>query len=198
MHKSTFTLFALACITAAALAQTPAPAPETPAAEPGPGAGRGRPPRMGRAAGGAREFGSERMIGSLLANPQFADQLQLTEAQREAIRKVGEAQRATVAELQKTLADNARKQADLMLTEPLDEAALMALVEETGAARTALAKAGLTTMIEMRKVLTPEQRLRLGTLAGEMRARWDRSAAGRGDGMSRERNRKPAADAEKP
>lgn len=181
MKKTVVSLLSLTALSLAVLAQAPSPAP-APEAENAPppqprermqrGPGGDRQQRAGRMGGMEnREMGMERMLGAMVMNPEFSKKLNITADQQAALKKLMENQRAKLTELQTVVANAAKKQAELMLAEPLDEAALMAVVEETGTARTALAKASITMLIETRKVLTEEQRKQLRELVTQMRTR---------------------------
>ena len=206
MKKTFVTRLALTAFAVGALAQAPSPAPEgvnPPQPPPGERAPRGlggdRPQRGSRPDGRGmenREFGTDRMLGALAMNPEFGKRLALTPDQQEQLKKLAESQRAIVMKLQAAVTNAAQKQAALMLAEPLDEAALMAAVEETGVARTALAKASITALIEARKVLTEEQRKQLGEMAVRMRARRAEQAGKAHDRMRDRMREKPAAGAD--
>ena len=104
-----------------------------------------------------REMDQNAMLGKALRHPRVAEKLGLTQAQRRAIDErlasLEEAQIALRSELEKA----ALKQARLMMAEKLDEAALMAVVEETGRIHTEMAKLRIQHLLFMRQTLTPDQ-----------------------------------------
>ena len=211
MKKTVAILLSTAALAIGALAQTPSPAPAPEpqnAPQPPPRERMQRTPggdreqRGGRPGGMVgmgmenREFGIERMLGAIAMNPEFGKRLNITPEQQASLKKLMESQRAKLMELQAAVTNAANKQTDLMLADPLDEAALMAVVEETGAARTALAKTSIMAVIELRKVLTDEQRKQLRDMVTQMRTRRaDQSGQDRGPRMRERMGEKPAAGA---
>ncbi len=204
MKKTVVILFSTAALAIGALAQTPSPAPEAqPAPQPqprervqrAPGGGREmRGVRPGGMAMESREFGIDRLFSAIAMSPGFGKRLNITPEQRAELQKLMESQRAKLVELQAAVTNAANKQTDLMLADPLDEAALMAVVEETGAARTALAKASIMAVIELRKVLTDEQRRQLREMVTQMRVRRpDQPGQERGQRMRDRMREKPEA-----
>ncbi len=97
------------------------------------------------------------MMGQALRNPRMAEKLGLSEEQQQAIEgQLAELQKAHNS-LRAGMEQAGLQQARLMMAEELDEAALMAAVEETGRIRTELAKLRIRHLLFMRKTLTPEQ-----------------------------------------
>jgi len=179
MKKSFATVLSLTVLTLGAFAQAPSPAP-APDAPPKP-ENRERMQQRGpggqRVAGGGmggmegREMGMERIMGALAQNPELAKKLNLTPDQQDMIKKMALEQRIKMVDQQAAMQKTALKQADLLMADPLDEAALMTAVEETSKARTAMAKAQIQNLIEIRKVLTEEQRKQLREMMTQMRQR---------------------------
>jgi Spy/CpxP family protein refolding chaperone len=148
--------------------------------------GKDRPAREER---GNRERGGEKRggqapIGRILNHPEMAKKLGITDAQREAIK----AQMATMQEahiaLKAQMEKAALKQARLMTETTLDEAALMAAVEETGDIRTEMARLRIKHLLFMRSTLTPEQTEKLQE---GMRKRMESQRERRGDDRERRR-----------
>ncbi len=97
------------------------------------------------------------MMGQALRHPKVAEKLGLSEEQREAIDQELKALQKRQIELRAEMEEAALEQARLMSATELDEAALMAAVEETGRIHTKMAKLRIKHLLFMRKTLTPEQ-----------------------------------------
>lgn len=126
-------------------------------AQPRDGAGRLGPPGAG--------FGPGPAFG-LLHGP-LADQLELSDGQRERIRAILENQNETAApwhESMKTLGAELEEAID---TEPLDEEAVRAIARRLADVRVELTVARARTAQEVRSVLTPDQRETLGELRAQ-------------------------------
>lgn len=120
----------------------------------------------------------------VLANPQMCEKLGITEDQKAKLKAAVSGSGAD-RDLQKKIRQGMEKQMQLMSAETIDEAAVMAVIDEVFEARKAAAKDQAKRMIAARAVLTPEQ---LSTLKAEMNIkgpRRQRSAKGA----------KPAAEA---
>lgn len=120
----------------------------------------------------------------VLANPQVCEKLGITEDQKAKLKAAVSGSGAD-RDLQKKIRQGMEKQMQLMSAETIDEAAVMAVIDEVFEARKAAAKDQAKRMIAARAVLTPEQ---LSTLKAEMNIkgpRRQRSAKGA----------KPAAEA---
>jgi Spy/CpxP family protein refolding chaperone len=178
MKKSIVTALSLTLLTLGAFAQAPSPAP-VPEPAPRPEM-RERMQQRGTAGGErrwsggmggmeGREMGMDRIMGALAQNPELTKKLNLTAEQQELIKKMTLDQRTKMVDQQAALQKAALKQAELLMADPLDEAALMAAVEETSKARTEMAKAQIRNLIEFRKVLTEEQRKQLREIMTQMR-----------------------------
>ncbi len=201
MNKSLVTVLSLTVLTAGAFAQAPSPAPTPePAvklenrehAQRGPMGERRGP---GGGMGGMMEtLGMERMVGGMMQNPDFAKRLALTPEQQDQIKRLALEQRTKMMEQQGALQKSAGKQVELLLADPLDEAALMAAVEETSKARTEMAKAGIQNLIEIRKVLTEEQRKQLREMMTQMKQRAVLKTGERREGFEKREGHGPKAD----
>jgi Spy/CpxP family protein refolding chaperone len=115
--------------------------------------------------GGGRDHGP----GSLLE--EHADELDLDEETREAIRDVVQRSRASHEELRDELRGLHRQMKGLLSEDAPDESTVMALADRIGLLETSLHKHRLAAMLEIRSVLTPEQRERLTELREEKRRR---------------------------
>lgn len=112
---------------------------------------RGGPPR---GPGGAEHV----MLGRLIHNAKAAEALGLTPEQIETLRTGFFELQEQKVRLQAELEVSALQQARLITSEEIDEAALMAAVDKSGAVRTKIAKNGMRGLLLMHKTLTPEQR----------------------------------------
>jgi Spy/CpxP family protein refolding chaperone len=162
MKKSVCILVTLTALSLSALAQAPSPAPAPDGARSADGrrGQMGERQRWGGPGGGMenREFGLERLMGAIASGQDFGKKLNLTAEQQELIKRLVLEQRTKMIDQQALMQKSALKQTEVLMADPLDEAALMAAVEETSKARTAIAKAQIQILIDVRKVLTEEQR----------------------------------------
>lgn len=97
------------------------------------------------------------MLGKALRHPRMAEELGLSEEQRQAIDNRVAMMEEKHAELRGKMEKAALKQAQLIVSKELDEAALMAAVEETGRIHTEMAKMRIRHLLFMRTTLTAEQ-----------------------------------------
>ena len=100
----------------------------------------------------------------VLANPQVCEKLGITEDQKAKLKAAVSGSGAD-RDLQKKIRQGMEKQMQLMSAETIDEAAVMAVIDEVFEARKAAAKEQAKRMIAARAVLTPEQ---LSLLKAEM------------------------------
>lgn len=136
----------------AAFAQEPAaPAADAKApAAPAPKAMRAqhRPPMMG---GGMMD-----PLARAVMNPRLAEKIGLSDDQKAKLAAF-RAAKPMDAELQAKVRAGMEKQVELLKAEKIDEAAVMAAIDEVFEARKAIAKAQTKRTIEIRSILTPEQ-----------------------------------------
>ncbi|MFO7535589.1 MAG: Spy/CpxP family protein refolding chaperone [Kiritimatiellia bacterium] len=184
MKKTVGIILSLTLIMAGAFAQEPSPAPAPDVRPDAPA--RQRPPVTGERRPGAgmenREGGMDRLIGALAQGKEMAKRLSLTPEQQQLVKRLWTEQRNKMGALQETLKNMAMKQAEILTVEPVDETALMSAVEETGKVRTELAKIQIKGLIEVRKVLTDEQRKQLRDIMEQMKQQ-PRPGQGREGGM---------------
>lgn len=191
MKKSLVMLMSFAVVTVSALAQAPSPAPAPEGAPPAraPREGGDRPERIERPRGAmmGEQMSMERLVGAIAQGPEMAKKLSLTPEQQEQIKKISLEQRTKMIDQYAALQKAALKQAEVLMAEPLDEKVLMDAVEETSKVRAEIAKQQIQLLIEMRKVMTEEQRKGLRELMMQMK----QSPAGRagGPGETREPGR---------
>lgn len=129
-----------------------------------------REKRFQASAGGRSRPGSGPVVpGSAFAGgawvriiqaPGIAEQLGLEEEQAATIRENLQETRDRMIDLRAALEVAAEQQAELMRREPIDEAAVMAMIEELGAIRTRIDQLRIREIIFLRQVLTDEQRAR--------------------------------------
>ena len=110
---------------------------------------------------GHREGGMGAMMGGdpivrMVSNPAVAEKLGLSDEQKAKLKELkgnGEANR----ESQKKVREATMKQVELMKAEKIDEAAVMAAIDEVFELRKAMAKEQAKRVIAVKSVLTPEQ-----------------------------------------
>lgn len=90
-------------------------------------------------------------------NPKIAEKIGLSAEAREQIKKLDADNRAKVQELQKKVRELVEKQAQLMKAEKIDEAAVMAAIDELFECRKEMAKVQTKRLIDVKAMLTPEQ-----------------------------------------
>jgi len=135
----------------AAFAEEPvAPAANAPEAAPAMRAMRqNRPPMM--MGGGAMD-----PIVRAVMNPKVAEKIGLTDDQKEKLKALRGVKPVDEG-LQGKVRAGMEKQVELLKAEKIDEAAVMAAIDEVFEARKAIAKAQTKRTIEIRSILTPEQ-----------------------------------------
>jgi len=115
-----------------------------------------------------RPGGGQEMLLKMITSPRFSEELGLTEEQRSQIHDELWDLRAKGEKLHDQMQETGRRQAELLVADPFDEAALMAAIEETGRIRTELAKLRVRPLIVLREVLTADQ---LQTITAKMERR---------------------------
>lgn len=184
MKKLMLTMVATAFAVAAYAQEPAAPAAKGPARP-------AMPPRFERMPAGG-PMGGDPLLRAVM-NPKVAEAIGLTDEQKAKIKELRNG--GSSRELQEKFRKGQELQSKLLRAETVDEAAVMAAIDETWEARKELAKAQTRRVIAVRSILTPEQVKKalsaMRDLRGARSAR--RSAKGRpGEGA------KPAAPAEKP
>ncbi len=136
------------------------------------------------------------MLSHMLANPQMAERLGLSEEQSQTIRTAMEKTRGEMTELRTQLHEAAMEQGRILMEKDTDEAALMALIEKSGKIRTEIAKLAVRPLLVIKQTLTPEQ---MKQAHGLMKDRWKlRAAEGKREGKERGHRRGPPKQREKP
>jgi Spy/CpxP family protein refolding chaperone len=103
---------------------------------------------------------------------RHADELQLDAATRESIRAIADRARAEEEPRAEELHDLRDSLRELLDAEAPKLEDVMALADRIGAAETELKKRRLRTLLEIRALLSPEQRRQLVQIFEERKARW--------------------------
>jgi len=117
---------------------------------------RGFGPREGMGPMMGPMMGGMDPIVRAVSNPAIAEKLGLSEEQKAKIKAANGTPEAN-REAQKKIREASVKQAELMRAEKIDEAAVMAAIDEVFELRKAMAKEQAKRMITIKSVLTPEQ-----------------------------------------
>lgn len=118
--------------------------------------GRQRRPPMGER---MRLGGGMPMMDPLVRavmNPRVAEKIGLDEAQKEQLKALATKQ-GDVRALQEKVRKGMSRQTELLKAEKIDEAAVMAVIDEVFDARKDIAKAQTKRLIAVKSILTPEQ-----------------------------------------
>lgn len=193
MRKTLITLCTLTVLSSAVLAQ--GPQRERPTfrdrADAGNEKERMMAARQAKMKGGG-EMQEDRLLGALISNPRFAQQLELSDEQVATLKGAVQTQRTAFEDLKKQVQAAAMEQARLITQQPVDEAALMAAVDRGFELRAQMAKLKIKQLLMMREVLTPEQQQRARSMM-QARRNQMRGEQMRGDRVRPERMR-PGAD----
>ena len=122
-------------------------------------------------------------------NPKAAEKLGITEEQAAKLKTL-EDDKGEMKELQEKVRKGMERQAELMKAEKIDEAAVMASLDEVWAARKEIAKKQTARLISVKSILTPEQVAKAREAIKSIGKGGCRKGRGEGKG------KKPAADAE--
>jgi len=146
---------------------------------------RGRGQRgAGQRGGGRGGDGMERIVGAIARNPEIAAELGLSEEQIAALRKAQYEQRLKMLGLESDLGKLRLTQRHLLEQDDVDEAKILANVDEIAAKNAELARLRMQHALALRKILTPEQRRKAKE---QMRARVRRRMQARADGKGNAR-----------
>lgn len=127
------------------------------------------------------------------SNPKIAEKIGLSAEAREQIKKLDVDNREKVKELQKKTREAMEKQAQLMKAEKIDEAAVMAVIDELFECRKEMAKTQTKRLIAVKALLTPEQ---VAKAAEMMKAFRDERVSGRGKDRIKKGGDKPEVKSE--
>ena len=92
----------------------------------------------------------------ILANPEAAEKLGLSEEQKAKLKELGK-KRSVARDAHEKMREAMRRQNALMEADKIDESALMAAIDEVFALRKAMAKEQAKSLIAIKSILTPEQ-----------------------------------------
>lgn len=145
MKRKTIMTCALAALCCTALAQKPEGGER-----PHGGSRRG----MHMREGGMMPMGSPLL--RLLANPEAAEKLGLSEEQKAKLKELDK-KRSASRDAHDKMREAMRRQTTLMEADKIDESALMAAIDEVFALRKAMAKEQAKNLIAIKSILTPEQ-----------------------------------------
>ena len=95
-------------------------------------------------------------IVQMVRNPKMVEKLGFTEEQVTKLKAIGDS-RAALKELQAKVRQGSERQAELLKAEKIDEAAVMAAVDEVWNAKKEIAKIQTKRVIAVRSILSPEQ-----------------------------------------
>ncbi len=128
-------------------------------------------------------------IVRMVQDPGRAAMLDITPEQSAKLAALGNTdERKAAAGARKKLRDAMEKQAELLKAQPIDEAAVMASIDEVFELRKAGAKEQMKKVIAVRTILTPEQIEKARKLMREMRGK-----RGEGRGRGPREGRHPSA-----
>lgn len=113
-------------------------------------------------------------IARTLSDPKMVEKLGLSEEQQKKIKKIQKSNRGDAMENQKKLRKAMDRQMKLLMSEKVDESAVMAAIDEVFDIRKDLAKAQTKQVIEMKSILTSEQLKQARSSFKEMRKRFGR------------------------
>ncbi len=130
---------------------------------------RSRPANFNQAAMGA---GMNDPILRAIMNPKVVEELGLSDEQKEKLVAL-KSSRDDNHELQKKVGEQTRKQIELLQAEKIDEAAIMASIDEVFELRKKMAKAQTKRIIEARSILSPEQLKKARQMIEERRAKFN-------------------------
>lgn len=140
---------------------------------------------MGRPMGpGPR--GIDVALGRLLHNPRIAEEIGLTDEQKEQLKQASDTVSPEMKRLSEQLQQAGEAQSEMLLDADVDEGALMAQVEIAGEITTRMAKLRIKQILAVKKILTAEQRAKLEGMMKRRAERFRRGPGGaRGEGKPR-------------
>ena len=130
-------------------------------------------------------------IVRMVSNPKMAEKLAITPEQREKLDASLKGEKEQTAEMQKKLREAMKKQVSLLEAEKVDEAAVMAAIDEVFALRRDMAKAQTRRVIAVKSILTPEQIAKGREAVRELREKHPRGPRAEGEGGKRGRADRP-------
>ena len=153
--------------------------------------------------GPRRDFGNRRQMGPgggiammdpiarMVSNPKVAEKLGITEEQKAKLEALEKSQRDSMKNARGKLREAMDRQMKLMQAEKINEAEVMASVDEVFELRRSMAKEQMKRIINVKSILTPEQikkaheqmaafRDRQGRPGGDVKGKMRRNAGDRG------------------
>lgn len=114
--------------------------------------------RRGQMPGGMRQMNGAMQdpIIHMVMNPKVAEKIGLSDEQKAKLKEI-QPKRGENKELNEKVQAGMKKQMELLQAETIDEAAVMAAIDEVFEARKAMAKAQTKRLIAVRSILTSEQ-----------------------------------------
>ena len=115
---------------------------------------------------GILAMGAGRMDGEFPVTPALimSKELGLSKEQQQQVRNILESRKSEITKLHASVGAIARRQVELMGQDSPDEAAILKGVDDVAGIRAELAKSRVKQVLEMLKVLTPEQRAKVREL----------------------------------
>lgn len=110
-------------------------------------------------------------IARMVSNPKFAEKLNLTEEQKTKLEELNKTQRESGRVNRTKMSEAMKRQMALMTAENIDEAKVMASIDEVFALRCAMAKDQVKRVIAVKSILTPEQIKKANEIKAEFRDR---------------------------
>jgi len=117
---------------------------------------------------GMMPFGTDPIV-RMLTRPDMAEKIGLSAEQKAKLDAALKGDKENMKAMQGAVSAASRKQAELLKATPVDEAAVMAAIDEVFAARKEIAKAQTKKLIAVRAILTPEQIAKAGEILRESR-----------------------------
>ena len=130
-------------------------------------------------------------IVRMVSNPKMAEKLAITPEQRAKLDAGLKGEKEQTDEMQKKLREAMKKQVALLEAERIDEAAVMAAIDEVFALRRDMAKAQTRRVIAVKSILTPEQSAKGREAMRELREKLAPGPRAEGEGGRRGRGDRP-------
>lgn len=178
------TMFAVAAMAMAAVAQEPASKPEMRMRP------RGERPMMMGGMGGMGMM--DPVVRAVIMNPQIAEKIGVTQEQAAKLKALND-DKSSIRSIQERIRKGMERQTELLKADKVDEAAVMAAIDEVWDARKEVAKAQTRRVIAVKSILTAEQVKQATEALKAMRGNGERRRGPRPEG--RKPGKAPAADA---
>jgi Spy/CpxP family protein refolding chaperone len=126
---------------------------------------------MGRFRSMGEGFSADPIVRMVATNPKFAEKLNLTHEQKTKLEELNKTQRESGRVNRTKMSEAMKRQMALMTAENIDEAKVMASIDEVFALRCAMAKDQVKRVIAVKSILTPEQIKKANEIKAEFRDR---------------------------